>query len=485
MDTKLKFAFLTLIVILFQSCLKVIGVLVTGSLSFLSETVDTLTDILFVSITLYSLYVSQKPADYKHMYGHSKVDSISGLIQGIILMNIYVILIYNAIRIISSGDFVVLNPEFGLILLIISFLVNLIFSRLLISQGKRQKSLTLKIQGLNLFQDSLRAIVVLVSFIFAYFNITFLDPILSIVLSVWIIYGAFKLAKDGVKELTDTNPVSSIITEKLRQEIFALEHVVGLHDLKIRASGKTLFIEVHLSVEDHISIVHANEIITSIRTISERNFPLYRVECVVEMNPLASEKSLGEGLINLIYSMKIDYPRILNIKDLNIFSLENEYFISLVIVVNDSLSLTEAHKISSKFESEIKKQVTYISRVITHIEGQDYDNKMMANQIKCDDVGPDMLKQINDVVEIVLKGHSYVKGYHGLEFWATLDSCILELHVFFDGSLNISETHKYITELEEEIREELGIDNLDTIFLHSEPSEGRTDGVIFKASKDN
>lgn len=485
MDIKLKFAFLTLLVILFQSCLKVIGVLITGSLSFLSETVDTLTDILFVSITLFSLYVSQKPADYEHMYGHSKIDSISGLIQGIILMNIYVILIYNAIRIIFSGNFAVLNPEFGLILLIISFLVNLIFSRRLISQGKRQKSLTLKIQGLNLFQDSLRAIVVLVSFIFAYFNITFLDPILSIVLSVWIIYGAFKLAKDGVKELTDTNPVSSIITEKLRQEIFALEHVVGLHDLKIRASGKTLFIEVHLSVEDHISIVHANEIITSIRTISERNFPLYEVECVVEMNPLASEKSLGEGLINLIYSMKIDYPDIINFKHLNVFRLEDEYFLSLVLVVNDSLSLAEAHKISSNFESEIKKQASYISRVITHIEGQYYDNKLIANQIKCDDVGPEMLQQINDVVEVVLRRHSYVKGYHGLEFWATLDSCILELHVFFDGSLNIAETHNYITILEKDIREELGIDNLDTIFLHSEPSEGRTDGIIFKGIKNN
>jgi len=77
MDIKLKYAIFTLGIILFQSTLKVIGVLLTGSLSFLSETADTLIDILFVSITLYSLYYSQKPADYDHMYGHSKIDSIS------------------------------------------------------------------------------------------------------------------------------------------------------------------------------------------------------------------------------------------------------------------------------------------------------------------------------------------------------------------------------------------------------------------------
>ena len=479
MNIKIKFGFLTLVIVIFQSTLKLIGVLITGSLSFLSETVDTLIDILFVSITIYSLYHSQKPADYEHMYGHTKIDSISGLIQGIILMNIYVLLIYNAIQTIIAGKFQVMNPEVGLLLLIISFIVNLIFSRILISQGKRQKSLTMKIQGLNLFQDSMRAILVLVSFIFAYFNIIFVDPIFSIVLSVWIIFGALKLSKGGVQELTDTNPISSLIIEELRGKIFLLEHIVGVHDIKIRTSGKALFLEVHLSVEDHISIVHANEITKSIRSMSEKIFPLYEVECIVEMNPMASEKSIGEGLINLIFSMKSEYPKIVNFKDLNIFRIENEYFISLVVVVDETLSLAKAHEICSHFEDEIKKQAPLISRVITHIESQPYGEVLIPNQIKCADVGPEMVQHIRELVEEVLRAHPQVKGYHRLEFWATLDYCILEAHIFFDGSLNISQIHKYITELEGEIREKLGIDNLDTIFLHSEPIEGQKGGVIF------
>ena len=447
MNSKLKFGLFTLVVVIFQSTIKLFGVLLTGSLSFLSETADTFTDILFVSITLYSLYTSQKPADYEHMYGHSKIDSISGLIQGVILINIYGLLIYNAIQVVLSNKLKVLNPEVGLIILTISFIVNLVFSRILISEGREQKSLTMEIQGLNLFQDSMRAIIVIFSFIFAYFNIIFLDPILSIILSIWIIIGAFKLAKGGVKDLIDTNPVSAIIIEKLRTEIFAFEHVVGVHNLKVRATGKTLFLEVNLSVEDHISIVHANEIIKSIR--------------------------------NSIYSMKSEYPDIINFKDLNVFRLEDEHFISLIVVINDSLSLTEAHEISSHFESELKKQAPYISRVITHIEGQRYGKAMSSNQIKCADVGPEMLKQIGELIEEVLKKHPQVKGYHGLEFWATLDYCILEMHVFFDGSLNILQIHSYISELEKKIREELGIDNLDTIFLHSEPIEGQTRGIIF------
>jgi len=479
MDIKLKYGFLTLTIIIFQSIIKLYGVLITGSLSFLSETADTLTDILFISITIYSLHYSQKPADYEHMYGHSKIDSMSGLIQGVILMNIYVLLIYNAIQVIISRSFDFINPELGIIILTISFVVNLVFSRVLISKGKRQKSLTLEMQGLNLFQDSMRAIIVLISFIFAYFGIFFIDPLLSVCLSIWVIYGAFKLAKEGVIELTDTNPVSSIVIEKLRQEIFNLEHVVGVHDLKIRVSGKSLFLEVHLSVEDHISIVHANLIIKSIRNMSDKIFPLYDVECIVEMNPLASEKSIGEGLVNLIYSMKTEYPNIINFKDLNIFRLENNYILSLIVVVNEKLLLSEAHLVCTKFESDLRIQAPFLTRIITHIESEMYGRTLSSNQIKCDDVGPEMLENINEIVEGVLRSHSQVKGYHGLEFWATPDYCLLELHVFFDGALNISETHNYTSEIEKLIRDELGIDNLDAIFLHSEPIEGRTDGILF------
>jgi len=479
MEIKVKFGILSLGIILIQSVLKLSGVIITGSLSFLSETVDTFIDILFVSITLYSLHQSEKPADLEHMYGHGKIDSISVLIQGIVLVSIYVFLIYNTIQIILLGKYLIRNPGLGLIILIISFAINIIFSRILIFQGKKQKSLTLEIQGLNLFQDSMRAFLVFFSFLLVYFDIDFIDPILSIILSVWIIIGAFKLAKKGIKELSDTNPISLITLEGIRKELFLLEHVIGVHELKTRVSGKTLFLEIHLSVEDHISVVHANEIIKSIRSMSDKIFLFYEVECIVEMNPMASEKSIGEGLINLILSMKSEFPEIINTKDLNIYSFENMYFISLVVIIDDNLSLEEAHQICTNFEIELKQQASYISRVITHIEGQPHKEKLSSNQIKCADVGTDMMDHIHQVVEGILKSHPQVKGYHGLKVWTALDKYNLEIHIFFHGALNISQIHNYITELERSFRQQLEIENLDSIFLHSEPIRAGKKGILF------
>jgi len=479
MDEKVKYGIIALVVVLIQSVLKICGIIITGSLSFLSESLDTFVDIFFVAITLYSVVQSDKPPDYEHMYGHSKIDPVGALVQGIILTNLYFYLILNTILAILNASYIINAPTIGLQLIIVSFIINIIFSRVLIWQGKRKNSLSLEIQGLNLFQDSLRAILVFLSFIFALFGATFFDPIFSILISCWIIIGALNLTKKGIKDLTDENPISALILEEIRENIFYLDHVNGLQDLKVRASGNKLFLEVNLSVEDHISVVHANEITKSIRSICNSLIPQYDVECLIEMNPLGGESSVGEKIINLIYSSYTDYMDILNIKDVNLFTIEKEYFLSLTIIVSNSLQLEEAHKICTEFENELKKQASDLSRIITHIEGSPTTGKIKPKQLSCSPVDDIRMSEIQHEIESILRNYDEVKGYHGFEFWTAIEYCVLETHVFFESSLNIAFVHECITNIENEIREKLKISNLKDIILHSEPFTDRTDGIIF------
>jgi len=480
MNIKLKFGIAAFLIILLQSILKLIGVLITGSLSFLSETVDTLSDIVFVFLTIYSIYLSQQPPDYEHMYGHSKMDSIGAMIQGVFLITTYFFLIMNAIEVIMKQLYNVNNPDFGLQILIISFLINVVFSRILIWQGKKRNSLSLQVQGLNLFQDSLRAIIVLISFILViFFNITFFDPIFSIIVSIWIILSAAMLLKKGIIDLTDVNPISSFIIEEIKQKIFQLEHVNAVEDIKVRASGDDLFIDVRLSVEDHISIIHANDITKAISSMTKLYFRHYNVETIVEMNPLSGEISISEKIINLLHSMKTEFHEILEFKDLNVFRIENTYFLSITIVVDKKLTLDEAHLICNNFEEELKKEEPTISRVITHIESGTIDETLSKQQFTCKRFEEEELNVIKQKVENVLKTQPEIKGYHGFEFWSTSDFCVLEVHVFFNGDLNISYVHNILTKLEKKVKKSLNIEELQEIIFHSEPLRGRKNGIIF------
>jgi len=481
MDVKIKLGIIAFFIILIQSGLKLIGVILTGSLSFLSETVDTLTDIFFILLTIYSLYISQKPPDFQHMYGHSKIDSIGGLIQGIILINLYCILIFLAAQTILTNAYAIINPDIGFQLLTISFIINLTFSRVLIWQGKKRSSLSLKLQGLNLFQDSLRAIVVMISFIFAlFFNIQFLDPFFSIGLSIWIIFTAFKLSKEGIKDLIDENPISYLILEEIKEKVFNLDHVNGVEELKVRIGGNTLFLDVRLSVEDHISVIHANDITKAIRSMSKNYFPSYKVESIIEMNPLSGEASISETIVNLLYTMKMEFKDIIDFRDLNVFRIENNYFLSISVLVDENLTLDEAHSVSSDFEKKLKKQAPMISRIITHIESETNIKKITSYQFTCQSIEPNELIDIRKIIEKILRKNPKVKGYHGLECWSAFDFCILELHVFFKGSENISKIHGIITSLESEIKDNVNLENLREIILHSEPTEGRTEGIFFE-----
>jgi divalent metal cation (Fe/Co/Zn/Cd) transporter len=212
--------------------------------------------------------------------------------------------------------------------------------------------------------------------------------------------------------------------------------------------------------------------------MARNSFPNYNVECIIEMNPLGGEKSVGENIINLIYSMKSEYPEILDFKDLNILRIEDKYSLSMIIVVKEYLTLKDAHEVSTQFEKELKDQAKNLSRVITHIEGSYYINRLSPKQLSCTPLEPDEMKSLTNKIEIIFKGHSQVRGYHGLECWTSLDYCVIEVHVFFDGSLNIAQVHEYTTDLEKKIKD-LNVKNLQEVILHSEPSEGRTDGILF------
>ncbi len=479
MNVRLQFGFASLAVVLFQSVIKVYGVLLTGSLSFLSETVDTLVDIAFVALTIYSIIQSQKPPDYEHMYGHQKIESVGTLLQGIILINLYGLIIYTSTRAILTQSFQVSNPEIGTTLLILSFVVNLVFSRILVWQGRKRKSTAIEMQGLNLFGDSIRAIFVLVSFILALSGITVTDPFFSLGLSIWIIASAIGLAKDGVKELVDTNPIDPGTIATIQAVILDVEHVFAVNNVRIRQTGQELFFEIEVVVEDHISVIHAQEVKTAIRSIGHKYLGAYEVNYQISMYPRAGESDFAEGIHNLLDSMISEYEGVIRFRNVEILELEGDIILSFSIRVDGSMTLEKAHDLTSNIEKDIKEREPRITRTISHIESGRLDRPTKPQEVISACSTAEERIALEDRLVHILQATAEVKGYHGFECWATGDSLVIELHVFFDGNLNIAEVHSTLSRLERKIKRTLGIGNLEDVLLHPEPVSGRSGGHLF------
>jgi divalent metal cation (Fe/Co/Zn/Cd) transporter len=208
-------------------------------------------------------------------------------------------------------------------------------------------------------------------------------------------------------------------------------------------------------------------------------FPDFSVETFIEMNPIGGEESLGDTIINLLHSIIMDFPEIIKCSDLNVFRIKQEVFVSLTVIVDEDLTLEEAHEGITQFEENVKKEIRKVKRIITHIESAKKEKKIESKELHCKTISEENKETIVSEIKKILKQDPHAKGFHGIEFWTTSNMCVLEIHIFFDGSINISKIHKYVTQLEHKIKESLNIENLEKLIIHSEPVQVRTNGELF------
>ncbi|MCJ7634057.1 cation diffusion facilitator family transporter, partial [Candidatus Bathyarchaeota archaeon] len=90
--------------------IKLLAYLVSNSVAFLSDALESIVNIVASGLMLFSLYVSEKPADDSHNYGHQKIEQISSLLEGLLIIAAAMLIIYSALgRIFEPANLLELN----------------------------------------------------------------------------------------------------------------------------------------------------------------------------------------------------------------------------------------------------------------------------------------------------------------------------------------------------------------------------------------
>lgn len=167
------------------------GGIFTGSVAISSDALHDLGDALSIGLSYILEKISKKKADKKYTYGYIKYSIIGSIITTTILLVGGVLVIYNSvIRIFNP---MLINYNGMLIFALIGIIVNIVASY----YTKEGDSLNQKSVNLHMLEDVLGWIVVLVaSIIMKYTNINIIDPILSIIVSLYIVYNAQKNMKE-------------------------------------------------------------------------------------------------------------------------------------------------------------------------------------------------------------------------------------------------------------------------------------------------
>ncbi|MBT3182287.1 MAG: cation transporter [Deltaproteobacteria bacterium] len=271
--TKRKIAIIAIVVPAFLTVAKAIAGFATMSISILASALDSLMDVFSSLITMVAVSTAEKPADEKHPFGHGKAEAIAGLIQAILIAISGSFLIYHAFRRIVTGY--QLEAEWaGISVMIVAMIVSIFLAYGLKRVGRRTKSSALAASSLNFGADVWTNGGVLVALgLENWGGVKNADPIISILISLYIIVSAIKIAADAITQLMDKtlpNETLAIVDECIHSRG---PQIKGYHKLRSRSVGGEKFIEFHLEIESSLSFEAAHDLTERIIADIEKQVP--------------------------------------------------------------------------------------------------------------------------------------------------------------------------------------------------------------------
>lgn len=255
---------LSFVVGFFMLIVKVSAYILTGSAAILSDAAESVIHVFAVGFATYSMWLSLKPADKEHLYGHEKIEFFSSGFEGALITIAAFYILYESIYKIVYG-FEIERIGLGFIFTAVVMIINFFLAFFLINKGKKYKSIVLEANGKHILTDCWTSVAVLIALgLVKLTNIPFFDPAIAILAALSILWTGWRLIKKSVGGLMDKADLS------LGQKIVAFldqetkQRGLCYHHLRHRLSGHKIFIEFHLMFPNNISLIDAHEIASEV-----------------------------------------------------------------------------------------------------------------------------------------------------------------------------------------------------------------------------
>jgi ferrous-iron efflux pump FieF len=252
--------------------LKLWAVLSTGSVSMLGSLTDTGLDLVASLVTLVSVRLAAQPADHDHRFGHGKAEALAALFQtGLISASAIAIAWRAASRIgdAAQPD----HPELGIGVSLVAIVATLALVAYQRSVIRRTGSVAIQADRAHYASDlMLNAAVIAALVLDSMLGLRGADALFGVGIAVWLIWHAFAVARAAVDQLMDKEWPAE---QRARFLAVAESHpeLKGIHDLRTRTSGAQDFVQFHVWVDPHMSVLEAHRVMDEVEAKLMAEFP--------------------------------------------------------------------------------------------------------------------------------------------------------------------------------------------------------------------
>ncbi|MBK5244197.1 MAG: cation transporter [Eubacteriaceae bacterium] len=225
---------------------EIIGGILSGSLALLSDAVHNLSDTVAIALSYVANRIAQKPKDAKRTFGYKRVEILTAFINASVLLALSIILIVEAIKRWQSPESI--DGTLMIIVASIGLVAN--FVSVFLLEKDSHENLNIKSSYLHLISDTVSSIGVLVGGIaIQLWGIVWIDPLITVLISVYIIRETWHVIKKTVEILMQSS--APLDYDEIKTDVEKIDKVKNIHHVHSWMSNeKTIYFEAHIDMED-------------------------------------------------------------------------------------------------------------------------------------------------------------------------------------------------------------------------------------------
>ena len=263
------------------SVAEVVGGLLSGSLALLSDALHNFSDTASLCISLIARRIGRREATSVKTFGYKRAEIIGAFVNLVTLVLIALYLIKEAVE-----RFFNPQPIDGTIMLVVAVIglaANVATAVLLFRDAK--ESLNIRSTFLHIITDAVSSVgVVLGGVLILYYEVYLVDPILTLLISLYILYHSYEMLRETVDILMEGVP-KNIDLVQLVAEVETLDRVLGMHHLHVwQFDEKTVALEAHIVI-DETDLEHMEAMKRAIKHTLDEVFHIHHSTLEFEFAP--------------------------------------------------------------------------------------------------------------------------------------------------------------------------------------------------------
>ncbi len=255
----------------------------SGSVSLLATLVDSCLDALASLVNLFAVRHALSPADDEHRFGHGKAEALAGLGQAALITGSSLYLLLEAIK-------RILDPVpveafgLGMAVMVFSIIMTVLLLRFQRHVIQRTDSTAIRADALHYRTDLLVNASVLLALGLSLWGWSGFDALFAIAIAFYILYSAWEIISHAFDHLMDRELPDE---DRLEIERTVLSHpeVRGMHDLRTRRSGTATFMQMHIELDDELSLLQAHGIVEEVESSLATTFP--GAQAIIHTDPVS------------------------------------------------------------------------------------------------------------------------------------------------------------------------------------------------------